>query len=144
MEAASQWHQYVRKMSHLARWTFRSFHQGWKPERAFPVDFKSTSCAHANSGLAIVENQQDDDSTVVHVSAASFVNEYDNTRNGEGERSASYKRQHGVSIARAPLSPGESTSLPDETFEISPVMSDDLVIMDCKNGSNRTSGTSEE
>jgi hypothetical protein len=29
------WHQYIRKLCHLTRWAFRSFHKGWTPERCF-------------------------------------------------------------------------------------------------------------
>lgn len=33
--AGASWHQYIRKLCHLTRWAFRSFHKGWTPERGF-------------------------------------------------------------------------------------------------------------
>ncbi len=36
---AQEWHQYIRKVSHLTRWAFRSFHNGWTPERVYPLEF---------------------------------------------------------------------------------------------------------
>jgi hypothetical protein len=33
--AGAAWHQYIRKLCHLTRWAFRSFHKGWTPERGF-------------------------------------------------------------------------------------------------------------
>jgi hypothetical protein len=33
--AGGAWHQYIRKLCHLTRWAFRSFHKGWTPERGF-------------------------------------------------------------------------------------------------------------
>ena len=35
------WHQYIRKLNHFMRWAFRSFHQGWKPERGLYNNFQS-------------------------------------------------------------------------------------------------------
>jgi hypothetical protein len=35
--AGHAWHMYVRKVCHLTRWAFRGFHEGWQPERIFPV-----------------------------------------------------------------------------------------------------------
>ena len=33
--AGGAWHQYIRRLCHLTRWAFRSFHKGWTPERGF-------------------------------------------------------------------------------------------------------------
>jgi hypothetical protein len=38
--AGAAWHQYIRKLCHLTRWAFRSFHKGWKPERGFVLGYK--------------------------------------------------------------------------------------------------------
>jgi hypothetical protein len=78
VETSSQWYQYIRKMSHLARWSFRSFHKGWKPERDFPWDFDTSSdSASPNNDSQIHDNENPEESAVLHVSAASFVIEND-------------------------------------------------------------------
>ena len=69
-QAASDWYQYIRKVTHLARWTFRSFHRGWKPERQFPFDFGRKESEEDNANHSSIELK--DDSTLVHVDA-SFV-----------------------------------------------------------------------
>jgi len=81
VEASSQWYQYIRKMSHMARWSFRSFHKGWKPERVFPWDF-SNSCdsASPNNDSQIHDNENPEESTVLRVSAAFFVIENDKSQ----------------------------------------------------------------
>lgn len=35
-QAGDAWRLYVRKVCHLTRWAFRSFHNGWAPERIYP------------------------------------------------------------------------------------------------------------
>lgn len=40
-KAASNWHQYIRKLCHLSRWAFRDFHKGWKPKRILAKDAES-------------------------------------------------------------------------------------------------------
>ena len=32
------WRVYIRKVSHLTRWVFRGFHDGWELKRVYPID----------------------------------------------------------------------------------------------------------
>lgn len=36
ISAGIDWHQHIRKVCHLTRWAFRSFHSEWKPKRMQP------------------------------------------------------------------------------------------------------------
>jgi hypothetical protein len=40
-----QWHQYIRRVCHVTRWSFRDFHQHWEPPRAFPCGHPSENDA---------------------------------------------------------------------------------------------------
>ncbi|KAG7370998.1 hypothetical protein IV203_019568 [Nitzschia inconspicua] len=71
-EATSQWHQYIRKMGHLARWSFRSLHSGWKPERVFPWGFGGSNTS-LSSAVQMCDNGSDDDCAVIYLSTAPIV-----------------------------------------------------------------------
>lgn len=120
-------------MSHLARWSFRSFHHGWEPERVFPMYFERSSSNQVNTGLA-QKNIHDSDSTVLRVNAASFV----------PADASTFPAESHLSIARAPPTPGETGVFPDAPLEISPVMSDDVVVVDVEHGASHTPKNSKE
>lgn len=141
VEAAAQWHQYIRKMSHLARWSFRSFHHGWKPQRAFPWDLSGDGPPTTGNNGEVQHSDMEEEATVVHASTVSFVVEDKHVLN---DRSSFNQGSH-VSLARAPHAPGEFGSLEDGLHpHISPVMSDEVIVVDVEHRSIRTSESFKE
>jgi hypothetical protein len=48
--AGVAWHQFIRKLCHLTRWAFRSFHKGWTPERGFLPGWGRNPIIENNAG----------------------------------------------------------------------------------------------
>lgn len=62
--AGTGWHQHIRKVCHLTRWTFRGFHSTWTPKRLQPFGKSDTGNENndqsANTGPSIsVDNTAD-------------------------------------------------------------------------------------
>jgi hypothetical protein len=117
---AQEWHQYIRKVSHLTRWAFRSFHHGWEPERVLPIylasDGNTSTSSHSqlpsrNDGSALkpeVVVWADDEPTVIDTndSAVMPLPESDNVDPSADVKIMPVEVVH-VSIASAPVAPGE-------------------------------------
>ncbi|KAG7344124.1 hypothetical protein IV203_022132 [Nitzschia inconspicua] len=115
------WHQYIRKMGHLARWSFRSLHSGWKPERVFPWRSGGSNTS-SSSAVQTCDNGSDDDRAVIYLSTASIVVEPEPERTTGGSSS---NKGSSVSIASAPLAPGEIGTFDASRPNVSIVMPDD-------------------
>lgn len=84
---ASAWVIYIRKLAHLTRYTFRSFHHGWEPERTFPFGHEGdvdddenridNGCLrpsmHSSNPTAGQKGGNDDDEAMVIETSATFV-----------------------------------------------------------------------
>lgn len=140
VDAASQWHQYIRKMSHLARWSFRTFHHGWKPQRVFPWDLRSDGPPRTSNNVEVQDSREGEEATIIYATTVSFVVENENI---PSDRSSLNRGSH-VSLARAPHAPGESGCLDDALYpHISPVMSDEVIIVEVEHGPIRKSESSK-
>ena len=138
VEASIQWHQYIRKLSHLSRWAFRSFHKGWKPERVFPLDFDSSPTSSDIQG-DLHGWPKVDESTVVHVCASVGDNCSGGRKSGLPVESSRYGSHTSLGSCLEP--PRESViSIAEPMPEIPLVMSDDdIIAIDVEHGSIRVS-----
>mmetsp|Transcript_19809 Transcript_19809/g.35715 ORF Transcript_19809/g.35715 Transcript_19809/m.35715 type:complete len:319 (+) Transcript_19809:161-1117(+) len=139
-KASQQWYQYIRKVSHLTRWAFRSFHWQWKPERVFPLDFMAPdSSSHEQRPQG--ESNQDrchtikDDVTIAEASVT-FVESGD----GPDPVEKSKAGHNTTSIVCAP-EPPDGYSAPSRDNNVSDIMSDDTaIVVDVENGTIRKEG----
>jgi hypothetical protein len=87
-QAGEAWRLYIRKVCHLTRWAFRSFHDGWALQRVYPVDMEQKEPQASDQPGQEQQAQTDQDAgllpdaeqlifadNVVAVSHDSFVNE---------------------------------------------------------------------
>lgn len=54
--AGHTWHMYVRKVCHLTRGAFRGFHEGWQPERIFPIEILFPANATVQQAQVVLPN----------------------------------------------------------------------------------------